>query len=59
MTAFGGIFRSPELEGVDESEDSGQRGRVVGLDLDSGIVRVRAARSEPSEAEGLSDSPAE
>ena len=46
MTAFGGIFRSPELEGVEESDDNGERGRVVGLDLESGVVRVRAARPE-------------
>jgi hypothetical protein len=59
MTAFGGIFRGPKLEGVEESEDSGQRGRVVGLDLDSGVVRVRAARPERAEVQGSSDSPAE
>jgi hypothetical protein len=59
MTAFGGIFRAPKLEGVEESEDSGQRGRVVGLDLESGVVRVRAARSEPAGREEPSDSPAE
>lgn len=51
MTAFGGIFRAPELEGVEESEDSGQRARVVGLDLESGVVRVRAARPEPPDTE--------
>lgn len=48
MTAFGGIFRSPGIDGVEESEDSGQRARLVGLDLDSGVVRVRAARPEPT-----------
>ena len=58
MTAFGGIFRTPKLEGVEESEDSGQRGRVVGLDLESGVVRVRAARPEHPEAEESSDPPA-
>ena len=51
MTAFGGIFRGPKLEGVEESEDSGQRGRVVGLDLESGVVRVRAARPDRPETE--------
>ena len=65
MTAFGGFFRSPGIEGVEESEDNGQRGRVVGLDLDSGVVRLRAAGSEPSEprepleAGESSDPPAE
>ncbi|WP_345418209.1 hypothetical protein [Actinomycetospora chlora] len=53
MTAFGGIFRSPKLEGVEESDDSGERARLVGLDLESGVVRVRPARrpapDEPSE----------
>jgi hypothetical protein len=57
MTAFGGIFRAPKLEGVEGSEDSGQRGRVVGLDLDSGVVRVRASRREQPEAEGSPESP--
>jgi hypothetical protein len=59
MTAFGGIFRSPKVEGVEESEDSGERGRVVGLDLESGVVRVRAARSRTPEAEEASDPPGE
>lgn len=59
MTAFGGIFRAPKLEGVEESEDSGQRGRVVGLDLDSGVVRVRAPRPEQPVAEESPESPAE
>lgn len=45
MTAFGGIFGSPELEGEEGSEESGQRSRIVGLDLDSGVVRLRAPRS--------------
>jgi hypothetical protein len=57
MTAFGGIFRSPELEGVEESDDSGERGRVVGLDLESGVVRVRAGRAPSPEAEEASDPP--
>jgi hypothetical protein len=47
MTAFGGIFRGPKIEGTEESDDNGERGRVVGLDLDSGVVRVRAARPAP------------
>lgn len=55
MTAFGGIFRSPKLEGVEESEDSGQRGRIVGLDLDSGVVRLRAARPEHPETPETTD----
>jgi hypothetical protein len=59
MTAFGGIFRSPKLEGIEESEDSGERGRVVGLDLESGVVRVRAARSRSSEDVGASEPPGE
>ncbi|MDL5158892.1 hypothetical protein [Actinomycetospora termitidis] len=44
MTAFGGVFRSPKLEGVEEGEDSGQRAQIVGLDLESGVVRLRAAQ---------------
>ena len=44
MTAFGGIVRSPAIEGVDDSGDSGEDARVVGIDLDSGVVRLRAAR---------------
>lgn len=51
MTAFGGIFRSPALQGVDESDDAGERGRIVGLDLESGVVRVRPARPTPPAAE--------
>jgi hypothetical protein len=57
MTAFGGIFRSPKLEGVAESEDDGEQGRLVGLDLESGVVRVRAGRAGSPEAEGASDPP--
>lgn len=49
MTAFGGIFRAPKLEGVEESDDNGERGRVVGLDLESGVVRVRAAGPEKAD----------
>jgi hypothetical protein len=57
MTAFGGIFRSPALEGVDGSEDSGEGARVVGIDLDSGVVRLRAARRDrPEESEPSSPS---
>jgi hypothetical protein len=59
MTAFGGIFRSPKLEGVEEAEDSGQRGRVVGIDLDSGVVRLRADRTERAEGQEPSDSSTE
>ncbi|NMO93549.1 hypothetical protein [Actinomycetospora sp. TBRC 11914] len=58
MTAFGGIFRGPKIEGVEESDENGQRARVVGLDLDSGVVRVRAARPEP-ETDELPESPAD
>jgi hypothetical protein len=57
MTAFGGIFRSPALEGVDDSEDNGEGARVVGIDLESGIVRLRAARPDrPEEGEPSSPS---
>jgi hypothetical protein len=57
VTAFGGIFRSPALEGVDDAEDSGERARVVGIDLDSGVVRLRAARPDrPEEPEASSPS---
>ena len=59
MTAFGGIFGSPELEGVDGSEENGQRARIVGLDLDSGVVRLRALRAEQPETERPSDPPSE
>lgn len=58
MTAFGGIFRSPKLEGVEESDDNGERGRLLGIDLESGVMRVRPARPEPSadeSADELSD----
>jgi hypothetical protein len=51
VTAFGGIFRSPKLEGVEESDDSGERARLVGLDLETGVVRVRAARKPAAEPE--------
>lgn len=47
MTAFGGIFRAPGLEGIEESDESGERARFVGLDLDSGVVRVRPAQTPP------------
>ncbi|MCD2187890.1 hypothetical protein [Actinomycetospora soli] len=46
MTAFGGVFRAPKLEGVEEGDESGQRARLVGLDLESGVVRVQARRPE-------------
>ncbi|WP_433781303.1 hypothetical protein ACQPX6_16400 [Actinomycetospora sp. CA-101289] len=49
MTAFGGIFRSPALEGVDDADDAGEGARVVGIDLDSGVVRLRAARRDHAE----------
>ena len=55
MTAFGGIFRAPGIEGVDESDDSGERARFVGLDLESGVVRVRPARSAEPESPEPSD----
>lgn len=52
MTAFGDIFRSPKIEGEDENGENGQRGSIVGLDLDSGVVRVRptdsASNGQPS-----------
>jgi hypothetical protein len=51
MTAFGGIFRSPKLEGVEESDDNGERGRLLGIDLESGVMRVRPARPEVSNDE--------
>jgi hypothetical protein len=47
MTAFGGIFRGPSIEGVDESDGGGERGRIVGLDLESGVVHVRPPRPAP------------
>ena len=47
MTAFGGIFRSPALEGVEGSDDAGERARIVGLDLEGGTVRIRARASAP------------
>ncbi|GLZ48165.1 hypothetical protein Acsp06_43500 [Actinomycetospora sp. NBRC 106375] len=59
MTAFGGIFRSPKLEGVEESDDNGERARFVGLDLESGVVRVRAARSEEPDRAERGDTPTE
>jgi hypothetical protein len=59
VTAFGGIFRSPRIQGVEESDESGQRARVVGLDLDGGVVRVRAARLEHPDAEEPPAAPAE
>ncbi|MEJ2866449.1 hypothetical protein WCD74_01645 [Actinomycetospora sp. OC33-EN08] len=49
MTAFGGVFRSPKLEGVEEGDESGQRAQVVGLDLESGVVRLRATKREAPE----------
>ena len=49
MATFGGIFRVPRIEGVEESDDDGERGRVVGLDLETGVVRVRVARTEDAE----------
>lgn len=59
MTAFGGVFRAPKLEGVEEGEDSGQRARLVGLDLDHGVVRVRAARPASEPDSGTDPEPAE
>ena len=59
MTAFGGIFRGPKIEGVEESDDDGERGRVVGLDLDSGVVRVRAARPAAAQSAEHPDPPGE
>jgi hypothetical protein len=57
MTAFGGIFRGPKIEGVEGSDEDGERGRVVGLDLESGVVRVRAARPARPEAPQRPDDP--
>ncbi len=62
MTAFGGVFRGPKIEGVEGSEDNGERGRVLGLDLESGVVRVQAPRRETpetEETEEAADPPAE
>jgi hypothetical protein len=59
MTAFGGIFRGPKIEGVEESDENGQRARLVGLDLESGVVRVRAPRTEPSRPREAPDPPEE
>lgn len=51
MTAFGGIFRSPALQGVEGSDEAGERGRIVGLDLDGGVVRVQpGGTTSPAEA---------
>ncbi|MEJ2863960.1 hypothetical protein [Actinomycetospora flava] len=52
MTAFGGLFRAPKLEGVEGSDESGERARFVGLDLESGVVRVRPARPAEEPPEG-------
>jgi hypothetical protein len=57
MTAFGGIFRGPSIEGVDDSDGGGERGRIVGLDLESGVVRVRPAR--PAAPQPPADTPPE
>jgi hypothetical protein len=59
MATFGGIFRSPRIEGVEESDDNGERGRVVGLDLETGVVRVRVARSEAAGDPYSADPPSE
>ncbi|MCD2192100.1 hypothetical protein LQ327_01670 [Actinomycetospora endophytica] len=59
MTAFGGIFRGPKIEGSEEGDENGQRGRVVGLDLESGVVRLRAPRSESTDAEETAEPPGE
>lgn len=59
VATFGGIFRSPRIEGVEESDDDGERGRVVGLDLETGVVRVRVARTEDAEEPRRPDPPAE
>lgn len=56
MTAFGNIFRSPTLEGIEESGENGQRASVVGLDLDSGVVRIQPAHPVPSDPHGEDDS---
>jgi hypothetical protein len=58
MATFGGIFRSPGIEGVEESDDNGERGRVVGLDLETGVVRVRVARCEGAEDPPRAEPPA-
>lgn len=59
MTAFGGLFRAPKLEGVEESDETGERARFVGLDLESGVVRVRPARADPESPEPREDPPEE
>lgn len=55
MAAFGSIFRGPRIEGVEGTDENGQRARVVGLDLDTGVVRVQAARPEPAEVPEVPD----
>jgi hypothetical protein len=55
MAAFGDIFRSPKLEGVEESGENGQGGRIVGLDLESGVVRLTARR--PAEPDRPAEDP--
>ncbi len=49
MTAFGGIFRGSKIDGVEASDESGERGRILGLDLESGVVRIRPAPQAPAE----------
>lgn len=51
MTAFGGVFRAPKLEGVEEGDESGQRARLVGLDLESGVVRIQAQPTKTEDDE--------
>lgn len=58
MTAFGGIFRTPAIEGVEGSDENGERGRIVGLDLESGVVHVQPPRRDESAGSEPSDPPA-
>lgn len=57
MTAFGGLFRAPGIEGVEDADDSGERARITGLDLESGVVRVRPAKPAPPADDEEADPP--
>jgi hypothetical protein len=48
MTAFGGIFRGPHIEGIEEGDENGQGARLVSLDLESGVVFRKARATEPA-----------
>jgi hypothetical protein len=55
VAAFGSIFRGPRIEGVEGSDENGQRSRLVGLDLETGVVRVQAPRPGPAATRGAAD----